>query len=135
MNQRESREVVILASARTPIGKFDGLLANVPATELGGTAIRAAVERAGVDPADVDEVLLGQGLQGGAGRSPAGHARTLGDPMGPPTLLLPRASTVTGTGGSPVEALSSVSPSLIARRPGLPLKVPLKANALRSSGR
>ncbi len=69
-------DVFIVSAARTPIGKFGGGLASVPATELGGVAIRAAVERAGIDPAvvAVDEVLMGQVLQAGAGQAPARQA-------------------------------------------------------------
>jgi acetyl-CoA C-acetyltransferase len=68
--------VYIVSAARTPIGKFGGALAGVPATELGGVAIRAAVERAGLDPAtvEVDDVLMGQVLQAGVGQAPARQA-------------------------------------------------------------
>ena len=74
--QRPSGDVFIVSAARTPIGKFGGALAAVPATELGGVAIRAAVERAGLDPAtvEVDDVLMGQVLQGGVGQAPARQA-------------------------------------------------------------
>src|ERR671912_294544 len=74
--QRPSGDVFIVSAARTPIGKFGGALSTVPATELGGTAIRAAVERAGLDPAtvEVDDVLIGQVLQGGVGQAPARQA-------------------------------------------------------------
>ena len=68
--------VYLVSAARTPIGKFGGALAAVPATELGGVAIRAAVERAGLDPDDapIDEVLMGQVLQAGVGQAPARQA-------------------------------------------------------------
>ncbi|HET9754946.1 MAG TPA: acetyl-CoA C-acetyltransferase [Candidatus Limnocylindrales bacterium] len=68
--------VYIVSAARTPIGKFGGALAGVPATELGGVAIRAAVERAGLDLATVqiDDVLMGQVLQAGVGQAPARQA-------------------------------------------------------------
>ena len=68
--------VYLVAAARTPIGKFAGGLADVPATTLGGIAIRAAVERAGLEPgtAPNDEVFMGQVLQGGAGQAPARQA-------------------------------------------------------------
>jgi acetyl-CoA C-acetyltransferase len=71
-----SGHVYIVSAARTPIGKFGGALAGVPATELGAVAIRAAVERAGLDPqtAEIDEVLMGQVLQAGAGQAPARRA-------------------------------------------------------------
>ena len=69
-------DVFIVSAARTPIGKFGGALAGVPATQLGGVAIRAAVERAGLDPATVqlDDVLMGQVLQAGSGQAPARQA-------------------------------------------------------------
>src|SRR6476620_10532776 len=68
--------VYIVSAARTPIGRFGGALSAVPAIELGGVAIRAAVERAGLDPAtaQVDEVLMGQVLQAGVGQAPARQA-------------------------------------------------------------
>ena len=68
------RDVYILSAARTPIGKFGGGLSTVPATELGATAIRAAVERAGIAPERVDEVFMGQVIQAGAGQAPARQA-------------------------------------------------------------
>ena len=74
--QRPSGDVFIVSAARTPIGKFGGALSTVPATELGGVAIRAAVERAGLDAAtaEVDDVLMGQVLQAGVGQAPARQA-------------------------------------------------------------
>jgi acetyl-CoA C-acetyltransferase len=69
-----SDQVYILSAARTPIGKFGGGLSTVPATELGGVAIRAAVERAGIAPERVDEAIMGQVIQAGAGQAPARQA-------------------------------------------------------------
>jgi len=67
--------VYIVSAARTPIGKFAGALAAVPAVELGGVAIRAAVERAALpEGTPIDEVLMGQVLQAGAGQAPARQA-------------------------------------------------------------
>jgi acetyl-CoA C-acetyltransferase len=67
--------VFIVSAMRTPIGKFGGALSTVPAVELGGVAIRAAVERAGLpEVTPIDEVLMGQVLQGGAGQAPARQA-------------------------------------------------------------
>src|SRR3954454_1272629 len=68
--------VYLVSAARTPIGKFGGALSTVPATDLGGVAIRAAVERAGLEPSatPVDEVLMGQVLQAGVGQAPARQA-------------------------------------------------------------
>ncbi|MCB0254471.1 MAG: acetyl-CoA C-acetyltransferase [Anaerolineae bacterium] len=67
-------EVVIVGAARTPIGKFQGALSTVSAPQLGATAIRAAVKRAGVDPATVDEVLMGNVVSSGEGQAPARQA-------------------------------------------------------------
>ena len=68
------REAVIIAAARTPVGKFQGSLKGFSATELGGIAVRAAIERAGVAPADVDEVIMGCVVQAGLGQAPARQA-------------------------------------------------------------
>jgi acetyl-CoA C-acetyltransferase len=68
------RTPVIIAAARTPIGKFLGGLSSLSAPELGAAAIRAAVERAGIPAADVEEVIMGQVLQGGSGQAPARQA-------------------------------------------------------------
>src|ERR1700730_2052882 len=67
--------VYLVSAARTPIGKFGGGLAATPATQLGGVAIRAAMERSGLpEGTRVDEVLMGQVLQAGAGQAPARQA-------------------------------------------------------------
>lgn len=63
--------IVIASAARTPVGSFNGAFANVPAHELGAAAIKGALERAGVDPKDVDEVIMGQILTAGQGQNPA----------------------------------------------------------------
>jgi acetyl-CoA C-acetyltransferase len=64
-------EVVIVGAARTPIGRYGGAFRQVPAAELGAAAVRAALERAGVGPASVDEVLMGHARQAGSGPNPA----------------------------------------------------------------
>ena len=69
-----AESIVIASAARTPVGSFNGALASLPAHELGAVAIRAALERAGVDGAEVEEVILGQVLQAGAGQGPARQA-------------------------------------------------------------
>ena len=69
-----SREVVIVSGARTPIGSFGGALSSVPAHKLGAVAIQAALERAGVEGKDVDEVLMGCVLPAGQGQAPARQA-------------------------------------------------------------
>ncbi len=67
-------EIVILSAARTAIGKFNGTLKDVPAPELGATAIKAAVERAGAQPADIQECIMGNVLSAGIGQNPARQA-------------------------------------------------------------
>jgi acetyl-CoA C-acetyltransferase len=70
----KSRIPVIVAAARTPIGKFLGGLSSLSAPELGAIAIREALRRAKVSPGDVEEVIMGQVLQGGSGQAPARQA-------------------------------------------------------------
>ena len=67
-------KAVILSGVRTPIGSFGGSLKDVSAVELGRIAIDAAIERAGVDPGDIDEVIMGNVLQAGLGMNPARQA-------------------------------------------------------------
>src|SRR3954453_22789521 len=67
-------EIVIVSAARTPVGSFGGAFNSMPAHELGKIAIKAALERAGVSPEDVDEVIFGQVLTAGAGQNPARQA-------------------------------------------------------------
>src|SRR5437870_13513190 len=65
---------VILSACRTPIGKYLGGLAPLPAPRLGALVIREAVRRAAIDPAAVEEVIMGNVLQGGVGQAPARQA-------------------------------------------------------------
>ena len=67
-------DIVIVAAARTPVGAFNGAFANLPAHELGKVAIKAALERAGVEGAEVSEVIMGQILTAGQGQNPARQA-------------------------------------------------------------
>ena len=67
-------EIVIVSAARTPVGSFNGALSSLPAHELGAIAIKAALERAKVEGAEVDEVILGQILAAGHGQNPARQA-------------------------------------------------------------
>ena len=69
-----SRQPVIVSAARTPIGRFLGGLAPLSAPELGGIALRAALERSGIPAADVQEVIMGNVVQGGVGQAPARQA-------------------------------------------------------------
>jgi len=66
--------IVIASAARTPVGSFNGSFAAMPAHELGVTAIKAALERAGVEPAEVGQTVLGQVLSAGQGMNPARQA-------------------------------------------------------------
>ena len=68
------KEIVILSAARTPVGSFLGKLSSVPAPALGSAAIRAALERSGVRPDEVEQVILGNVLQAGIGQAPARQA-------------------------------------------------------------
>ena len=65
---------VIVSTARTPFGRLGGSLATYPATELGAIVIRAALERAGIEPGEVEYVIMGQVLQAGVGQAPARQA-------------------------------------------------------------
>jgi len=67
-------DVVIVAAGRTPVGKFGGTLAKIPAAELGAHVIRHLLARTGIDPASVSEVIMGQVLTAGAGQNPARQA-------------------------------------------------------------
>jgi acetyl-CoA C-acetyltransferase len=90
----------ILSAARTPIGKLAGAYANVPAVELGAVAIDAAVKRAGIEPAQVDEVFMGNVLQAGEGQAPARQAAIRG---GLPATV--GATTVNKVCGSALKAM------------------------------
>jgi len=68
------RNVVIVAAVRTAVGSFSGALASIPAVELGRTVIEAVIERSGIAKTDIDEVILGQVLQGGCGQNPTRQA-------------------------------------------------------------
>jgi acetyl-CoA C-acetyltransferase len=70
----KEEEIVIVSAARTPVGSFNGSLSTLPAHALGQVAIKAALERAKVDPGDVDEVIMGQVLPAGQGMNPARQA-------------------------------------------------------------
>src|SRR3954467_14116755 len=71
---RKVHEVVVVGAARTPIGAFQGSLSSLPRPRLGGVAIKAALERAGLKPEEVKSVFMGEVLQGGVGQAPARQA-------------------------------------------------------------
>jgi acetyl-CoA C-acetyltransferase len=99
MTQTSSDPVVIAAYARTPMGGFQGVLSGVKATELGAAAVKAAVERAGVSPDAVEQILMGCVLPAGLGQAPARQA-ALG--AGLPTSV--EATTVNKMCGSGMQA-------------------------------
>src|SRR5690349_25179769 len=77
---------VIVSAVRTPFGKLNGGLAAYPATELGAIAIRAGLERVGLEGREVDYVIMGQVLQAGAGQAPARQAAIrAGNPIDVPS--------------------------------------------------
>ncbi|MBF8724940.1 acetyl-CoA C-acetyltransferase [Pseudomonas putida] len=82
-------EVVIVAATRTAIGSFQGALAGVPAVDLGAAVIKRLLEQTGLEPAQVDEVIMGQVLTAGAGQNPARQAAIkAGLPFSVPALTL-----------------------------------------------
>ena len=68
------KEVVIVSAVRTPIGSFGGTLSNIPATQLGSAAIKGALDKIGLDPQEVQEVIMGNVLQANLGQAPARQA-------------------------------------------------------------
>lgn len=91
-----NKEVVIVSAARTAIGRFQGILSTIPAVELGGVAIAAAVERAGIEGEMVDEVLMGNVISAGIGQAPARQAAIKGGL--PPTVGATTLNKVCGSG-------------------------------------
>ena len=90
------QDIVLVAAARTAVGKFGGSIANIPATELGAIVIREAIARAKLDPAQVGEVIMGQVLAAGAGQNPARQASMKsGVPKETPALTI---NAVCGSG-------------------------------------
>ena len=77
------REAVILSAVRLPTGKFMGALKGFRAPELGAMVVREAIQRAGVDPERVDEVIMGNVLSAGLGQAPARQAALKGGLPGP----------------------------------------------------
>ena len=102
-------DALILSAARTPIGKFQGSLSNVPATQLGAIAVRAAVERAGINPEEIEEIIMGNVVQAGEGQAPARQSGILG---GIPATV--SASTVNKVCGSGLKATMFASQAIRA---------------------
>ena len=101
-------EVVIVGAARTPIGRYGGSLRDVHPAELGAAAARAALERAGVAPADVDEVLIGHGRQAGSGPNPA---RQVGIKAGVPDTV--PAQTINKACASGMQTIATGAQSIM----------------------
>src|SRR5947209_1413386 len=101
-------DVVILSAARTPIGKYGGSFRDVHPAELGAVAARAAIERAGLKPDDIDEVLIGHGRQAGSGPNPA---RQVGYRAGLPNAV--PAQTINKACASGLQAIASGAQSIL----------------------
>jgi acetyl-CoA C-acetyltransferase len=106
--------IVILSATRTPLGSFQGGLASVPAPRLGAAAIKGALTRADVAPADVTDVLMGNVLQAGQGQAPARQAALY---AGLPPAV--RAVTVNKVCGSGLQAVMQAAEALAAGRGSL----------------
>lgn len=103
-------EAIILSAARTPIGKFQGALSAMPATQLGAVAVKSAVERAGLENLDeIDEVLMGHVVQAGQGQAPARQAALL---AGLPASI--GATTLNKVCGSGLKAIMSAAQAIRA---------------------
>src|ERR1700690_2614055 len=102
-------EAGILSAVRTPIGKFRGTLSGLPASRLGAIAIKAAVERAGIDSQDVEEVLMGNVVQAGVGQAPARQAAIY---AGVPATV--SATTLNKVCGSGLKAAMSAAQAIRA---------------------
>lgn len=82
-------DVVIVSASRTPIGSFGGSLSMVPATDLGATAISAALKKINIDPSNIDEVIMGNILSAGTGMNPARQAAIkAGIPISTPAMTI-----------------------------------------------
>ncbi|MGI8884473.1 MAG: acetyl-CoA C-acetyltransferase [Pyrinomonadaceae bacterium] len=92
----DTKDAVIISAARTPTGKFQGALKPFSATDLGAKAIREAIKRAGIKPADVDEVIMGCVVQAGLGQAPARQAALKADL--PPEVSALTINMVCGSG-------------------------------------
>src|SRR5713101_1064276 len=89
-------EVVIISGCRTPVGKFQGSLSDLSATQLGAIVVREAVKRSGVEPASVDECIMGNVISAGLGQNPARQAAIYGGL--PPEVGAMTVNKVCGSG-------------------------------------
>ena len=109
MSQKSANDVVILSAARTPTGKMSGTLTSQKAPDLGATAVKAAVERSGIDPNTVYEVIMGNVVAAGVGQAPARQAALRG---GLPNTV--GAASVNKVCGSGLKAVMLASNGIIA---------------------
>jgi acetyl-CoA C-acetyltransferase len=91
-----ANDIVIISGVRTPIGKFQGSLSDLPATKLGAAVVREAVKRANIDPAAVDECIMGNVISAGLGQNPARQAAIYGGL--PPSAGAMTVNKVCGSG-------------------------------------
>src|SRR5881394_4162151 len=103
------KEIVIISGVRTPIGKFQGTLKPFTAPQLGAMAVKAAVERAGLAPQQIDEVIMGNVVSAGLGQNPARQAALKGG-------LLPdvAAMTINKVCGSGLKAVGLAAHAIVA---------------------
>jgi len=111
---RQVEDVFIVSAARTPLGSMEGCLKGVTAPQLGSRAIQASVERAGVDPDQVEEVYMGCVLQAGLGQAPARQAA-----LGAGLSIATPATTVNKVCASGLKAMSLAASSLALGHRGL----------------
>ena len=123
-------DAVIVAGARTPVGKFLGGLAPLTAPALGAVVIREALRRSGVDPATIDEVIMGNVVQAGVGQAPARQAAIGG---GVPAVV--PAYTVNKVCGSGLQAVMLAAQAIRARQDAFALESHQKAVAAIEGGR
>src|SRR5579885_2853411 len=100
-------EVVIVSGVRTPVGRFQGALSDLSATQLGAIAVREAVKRAKLDPAQVDECIMGNVVSAGLGQNPARQAALFGGL--PPSV---GAMTINKVCGSGLKAVALAAQSI-----------------------
>lgn len=102
------KQVMLCTPVRTAIGTYGGSLKDLPATELGATAIRATIERSGVDPSLVQTVVMGQVIQAGARMNPSRQAAIGADiPVGVPAMTVNRVC------GSGAQAIASAAQEIM----------------------
>jgi acetyl-CoA C-acetyltransferase len=108
---RTMDEVVILSAVRTPIGKYGKTLAEIKATDLGATAVRAAAERAGIDVKDAEECIMGNVISAGLGQNPARQAALRGG-----LAVETAATTVNAVCGSGMKAAMFAADAIKAKQ-------------------